>query len=92
MIPGQNMRTLINSKVEERDVERSSMHIQLQNIAEDDQTMLWDLEHCVTDHVPGRLLLYIGMPVMIRYNIATELCITKGQEGTIVGCIRKIQV
>ena len=25
------------------------------------------------------------MPVMIRYNIATELCITKGQEGTIAG-------
>ena len=29
------------------------------------------------------------MPVMIRYNIATELCITKGQECTIAGCDSK---
>ena len=27
----------------------------------------------------------IGMPIIIRYNIATELCITKGQEGTVAG-------
>ena len=55
------------------------------NIIEDDQTMLWDLEHNATEHVPGKLTLCIGMPVMIRYNIATELCITKGQEGTVAG-------
>ena len=25
------------------------------NITEDDQTMLWDLEHNATEHVPGKL-------------------------------------
>ena len=47
--------------------------------------MLWDLEHNATEHVPGNLTLCIGMAVMIRYNIATELCITKSQEGTVAG-------
>ena len=47
--------------------------------------MLWELEHNATEHVPGKLTLCIGMPVMIRYNVATELCITKGQEGTVSG-------
>ena len=55
------------------------------NITEKDQQMLWDLEHNATEHIPGRLLLCIGLPIMIRYNTATELCITKGQEGTVVG-------
>ena len=53
------------------------------NIPEGDQTMLWDLEHNATEHAPGKLTLCIGMSVMIRYNIATELYITKGQEGTV---------
>lgn len=52
---------------------------------EEDQTMLWDLEHNATDHIPGKLSLCIGLPIMVRYNTATELCITKGQEGTIAG-------
>ena len=55
------------------------------NISEVDQNMLWDLEHNPTDHIPGKLSLCIGMPIMIRYNIATELCITKGQEGDVAG-------
>ena len=52
--------------------------------------MLWDLEHNATEHVPDKLTLCIGMPVMIRYNITTELCITKGQEGTValLLCVR----
>jgi hypothetical protein len=49
------------------------------------QKELWDLPYASTGHYPGKLLLCIGLPIMIRYNIATELCITKGQEGTVVG-------
>ncbi|PBK82752.1 hypothetical protein ARMGADRAFT_1048597 [Armillaria gallica] len=30
-----------------------------------------------------KLLLCKGLPIMIRLNAATELCITKGQEGTV---------
>ena len=42
------------------------------NIPEDDQTMLWNLEHNATEHVLGKLKLCIGMPVIIRYNIRSE--------------------
>jgi hypothetical protein len=47
--------------------------------------MLWNLQHSASDHVPGKLSLCIGLPVMIRNNDATELCITKGQEGHVAG-------
>jgi PIF1-like helicase len=49
------------------------------------QAMLWNLQHSASDHVPGKLSLCIGLPVMIRNNDATELCITKGQEGHVAG-------
>src|ERR1700683_145780 len=49
------------------------------------QDLIWNLPHAATGHFPGRLSLCIGMPVMIRNNDATELCITKGQEGFIAG-------
>ena len=39
------------------------------HITQADQKKLWELSLC------------IGMPVMLRNNDATELCITKGQEG-----------
>ena len=49
------------------------------------QDSLWNLRHSASEHIPGKLSLCIGLPVMIRNNDATELCITKGQEGHIVG-------
>jgi hypothetical protein len=55
------------------------------NISPTDQEKLWDLPYHATDHFPGKLSICMGMPVMIRHNDATELCITKGQEGTIAG-------
>jgi hypothetical protein len=48
------------------------------------QKTLWDQPACAnTKLVPGRLSLCIGMPVMIRNNAATEMCITKGQEAVV---------
>ncbi|KAJ7626765.1 hypothetical protein B0H17DRAFT_963196, partial [Mycena rosella] len=38
-----------------------------------------------SDHIPGQLCLCVNMPVMIKANDTTELCITKGQEAIIVG-------
>jgi PIF1-like helicase len=58
-------------------------------IGENLQKELWDLPHGATAHIPGKLSLCIGLPVMIRKNDATELCITKGQEGTVVGWTAK---
>jgi Helitron helicase-like domain at N-terminus/PIF1-like helicase len=49
------------------------------------RNVLWNLRHSASDHIPGKLSLCIGMPIMIRNNEATELCITKGQEGHVAG-------
>jgi hypothetical protein len=51
----------------------------------DDQVEIWKVRHGATEHFAGKLSLCLGMPVMIRNNDATELCITKGQEGFVVG-------
>jgi hypothetical protein len=47
--------------------------------------MLWDSSPHSSEHFPGKLLLCLGMPIMIRNNDATELCMTKGQEAYVVG-------
>ena len=50
------------------------------------QKALWDQQPSTTDkHIAGKLSLCIGLPVMIRYNYATELCMTRGQEGIVYG-------
>ncbi|SJL05834.1 uncharacterized protein ARMOST_09170 [Armillaria ostoyae] len=47
------------------------------------QDILWAALPSENDkHIPATLALCKGMPVMIRVNSATELCMTKGQEGT----------
>ncbi|KAJ7112338.1 hypothetical protein C8R44DRAFT_528010, partial [Mycena epipterygia] len=50
------------------------------------QKALWLCHPSSTSkHIAGKLSICIGMPIMIRNNDATELCITKGQEETVVG-------
>jgi len=50
------------------------------------QALLWKQPLFATEKlVADKLYLCIGMPVMIRNNSATELCITKEQEGTVGG-------
>ena len=51
----------------------------------DTQCEIWKVRHGGTEHFPGKLSLCIDMPVMLRNNDATELCITKGQEGYVAG-------
>ncbi|KAF7977845.1 hypothetical protein HWV62_2599 [Athelia sp. TMB] len=63
-----------------KDAKRSSKNIPLEK-----QHDIWDILPSLSDHVPGKLTLCPGMPVMIRYNEATECCITKGAEATVVG-------
>jgi hypothetical protein len=49
------------------------------------QKILWEQPHGTSDkHVPGKLALCIGMPIMLKHNDATECCITKGAEATVV--------
>ena len=48
------------------------------------QRVIWNQPPCANDKcIPGKLSLCIGMPVIIRSNSATELCITRGQEAII---------
>ena len=48
------------------------------------QQLIWSQPPSAnTKNIPGKLSLCVGMPVMIRVNSATELCITKGQEATV---------
>ena len=38
-----------------------------------------------TENEVGKLTLYLGMPVMIKFNEATECGVTNGAEATVVG-------
>ena len=50
------------------------------------QHILWEQPHASSDkHIPGKLDLCVGLPVMLRHNEATECCITKGAEAMVVG-------
>ncbi|KDQ25055.1 hypothetical protein PLEOSDRAFT_1078941 [Pleurotus ostreatus PC15] len=48
------------------------------------QRVLWEQPACsVEKKIPAKLNLCKGLPVMLRDNSATELCMTNGQEGTV---------
>ncbi|KAF8588933.1 hypothetical protein K439DRAFT_1645262 [Ramaria rubella] len=49
------------------------------------QWVLWKLPPDMTDHKAGKLSLCLGMPVLIKKNIATECCVTNGAEAIVVG-------
>ena len=55
------------------------------NMSANLQKALWDRTPCSSENIASKLSICVGMPVMIRNNDATELCITKGQEATVVG-------
>jgi len=69
--------------------ERAKRIYKANKITEKLQNELWDLPPSSSSHLPGKLSLCIGLPIMIRNNDATELCITKGQEGTVAGWTSK---
>ena len=73
------------------DAEKSTGIKQLNKITEDIQHACWSQPPSCTDkHIAGKLSLCIGLPVMIRYNYATELCMTRGQEGFVHGWQSKL--
>ena len=57
----------------------------LSGLTKADQEALWECCPHMSNHIPAKLSLCVGMPVMIRNNKATELCVTKGQEAVVVG-------
>lgn len=50
------------------------------------QKILWEQPHSSAQkHVPAKLTLCIGLPVMLKHNDATECCMTNGAEATVAG-------
>ncbi|KAJ7733308.1 hypothetical protein B0H16DRAFT_1468145 [Mycena metata] len=50
------------------------------------QRKLWEaLPSTTNEYIPGKLSICMGMPIMLRSNDATEMCITKGQEAVVCG-------
>ncbi|KAF8702360.1 hypothetical protein AX14_014404 [Amanita brunnescens Koide BX004] len=69
-----------------RTQKKSKATLPLAKIDDKTQHILWNLPHSSADkHMAGKLSLCHGMPIMIKCNVATELCITNGQEATVVG-------
>ena len=64
----------------------SRKNTKLDDISNELQVHLWaQLPSENSMKIAGKLRLCLGMPVMIRNNFATELCITRGQEGYVCG-------
>ena len=61
------------------------------SIPSDIQTVLWALPPAATDHVPGILALSKGLPMQIKYNEATEGCVTNGTEAIVLDWISHTQ-
>ena len=49
------------------------------------QKQLWDTLPVDSEHLPGKLTLCLGIPVMIKYNEATECSVTNGADCIVVG-------
>ncbi|KDR76763.1 hypothetical protein GALMADRAFT_66895 [Galerina marginata CBS 339.88] len=63
----------------------------LREITPEIQNSLWSQPpSCNNKNIAGKLSLCIGLPVMIRNNFATELCMTRGQEGWVYGWQSKV--
>jgi hypothetical protein len=76
-------------KIREENIDKSTSRckvLHVKEISDEMQEVLWNQLPSTTDkHIAGKLSLCIGLPIMIRHNFATELCITKGQEGYVYG-------
>ncbi len=55
------------------------------------QHLLWEARPSNNKHISGKLLLCKGLPIMIRLNSATKLCIMKGQEGTVHSWVEGVE-
>jgi hypothetical protein len=54
-------------------------------ILHNNQVLLWSASPEKTDHSAGRLSLCLGMPVLVKKNLATEVCVMNGAEGLVTG-------
>ncbi|EPQ50473.1 hypothetical protein GLOTRDRAFT_50522, partial [Gloeophyllum trabeum ATCC 11539] len=73
-----------SNKSKNKSRSKSSNTYHSETIDDATQNILWNLPHDATNHVPGKLSICIGMPVLIKKNEATECCITNGAEAKVV--------
>ena len=74
------------SKVSPSNLDKVSGTKRVAQLTNEMQKALWDQQPSTTDkHIAGKLTLCLGLPVMICTNYATELCMTRGQEGYVHG-------
>lgn len=66
-------------------IDKVALPVQSHSSSKGLQHVLWNLTPTATDHCPGILSLCMEMPIMLKYNYATELCATNGAEGIVVG-------
>ncbi|TFK59133.1 hypothetical protein BDN72DRAFT_781172, partial [Pluteus cervinus] len=71
-----------NEKIPGKPYKKGNKKSKVTELSYEVQNALWHQPSSSTDNkVPGKLTVCKGLPIMIRHNTATELCITKGQEG-----------
>ncbi|KAJ7098422.1 hypothetical protein C8R44DRAFT_948060 [Mycena epipterygia] len=76
----------ISSRAADRQKWQNCTQSGLTRLSKQTRRMLWDaMSGTTTEFVAGKLSLCVGMPVMLCTNDAPEMCITKGQEGIVVG-------
>ncbi|KAJ6460165.1 hypothetical protein DFH09DRAFT_960145 [Mycena vulgaris] len=76
----------VSSRAVDKSKWRSSQQSDVKHIGSRLRQKLWKAAPSTTsEFVAGTLTLCLGMPVMLRSNDATELCMTKSQEATVVG-------
>jgi PIF1-like helicase len=76
-----------STKVHSTDADaRTSNTKRVAEISDEMQKALWEQQPSSTDkQIAGKLTLCLGLPIMIRHNYATEICMTRGQEGYVMG-------
>jgi hypothetical protein len=80
-----------SSRVTQSDTDEARGVKRVGEITEEMMDGFWSQPPSSTDkHIASKLSLCIGLPVMIRYNFATEMCMTRGQEGFVHGWQSKI--
>jgi hypothetical protein len=75
--------TLSNRDVKRKDIRKK--YVTFLSLTTAVRKTLWSQPPHTSEQVPGCLKLCRGLPVIIRYNEATELCITRGQEARVIG-------
>ncbi|KAJ7896824.1 hypothetical protein B0H13DRAFT_2234447 [Mycena leptocephala] len=63
---------------------KTCLQSEIKKMSKSLQSILWDAAPSITNEfMPGKLPICMGMPVILRANDATELCITKGQKSVV---------